>query len=351
MTEHNAVIGVDIGDKYSYLNVIDNQSGEELERTRIATNPSAFRYRFKKHDPSLVVVEVSCHSGWISRLLVQLGHSVLVADPRKARKLMGREVKDDEVDAELLARIGRLDPKLLKPVTLRSEQTQSALSVVRSRDALVRARTQLVNHVRGTVKTLGHKLPSCSTRCFHRLVAELPLEFQPALEPVMGVIESITEQIDELERVIEQMCQQDYPQAQRLQQIPGVGPITALTYVLTIEDPARFRNSRQVGPYLGLVRRRWMSGDADPELHITKAGDAMLRRLLVNCAHHILGHFGQDCDLRRWGLKYADTGGKLAKKRAVIAVARRLAVLMHRLWASGKDYEPLYNAQRQAGAQ
>jgi len=346
MTEHTLVVGIDVGDKYSYLHVLDNASGDEVEQTRIATNPEAYRRKFKGYDLSRSILEVGCQSGWISRLLLELGHSVLVADPRKARLLMGREHKDDKTDAELLARIGRLDPKLLKPVTLRSEQTQSALSVLRSRDVLVRARTQLINHVRGTLKTLGRKLPKTSSYLFHKLRSELPTLLKPALEPVMSALESITEQIDELEQEIERMCEQDYPQAQKFREIPGVGPVTALTYVLTIESPERFRNSRQVGAYLGLIRRRWMSGDDDPALHITKSGDAMLRRLLVNCAQHILGPFGHDSDLRRWGLKYAETGGKLAKRRAVVAVARRLAVLMHRLWTTGQDYEPLYNAQQ-----
>jgi transposase len=341
---------MDLGDKHCHLYVLDNATVEELERTRVPTSKMAIRRWFGAREAARVVIEVGGHSGWVSRLIAQLGHDVLIADPRRARKLMGDEEKDDDLDAELLARFGRADPKLLKPVTLRSEETQCALAVVRSRDALVGARTQLVNHVRGMVKAVGQRLPSCSTDRFAGLRDEIPEQLTEALDPTMLAIESLTEQIRHLDRVVNRMCEQDYPDAGSLQQISGVGPISALTYVLTIEDPSRFEKSRQVGPYLGLCRRRWRSGEGDPELHISKAGDAMLRRLLVQCAHYILGPFGPDSDLRRWGLAYAEKGGRAAKKRAAIGVARRLAVLMHRLWTSGETYVPLYNAKENNAA-
>lgn len=347
MDEVTTVVGIDVGERYSYLNVLDFHSGEELERSRVMTRKESLRRWFRQRGRSRVILEVGTHSGWISRLLVSLGNDVLVADPRKARLLMGSEVKDDELDAELLARVGRLDPKLLKPVTLRGEQTQCALAVIRCRDALVRSRVLLINHVRGAVKALGHRLPSRSSYTFDRLESEIPEPLQDALGPAMATIREMTVQIRQLDQRIDAMCEQEYPQAERFQQIHGVGPITALTYVLTIEDPRRFGKSRQVGAYLGLVRKRWASGDDDPALHITKAGDSMLRRLLVQSAQYILGPFSQDSDLKRWGLKYAERGGPVAKRRAVVAVARRLAVLMHRLWVRGEDYEPLHQAQRE----
>ena len=346
MTEHSTTIGIDVGDKYCQLCVLENETGEELEQVRIGTTKKALGRWFKKRSAARVVLEVGCHSGWISRLVAGFGHQVLVADPRKARQLMGNEEKDDDLDAEMLARFGRADPKLLKPVKLRSEKTQCDLAVIRSRDALVSARTQLINHVRGAVKAVGQRLPSCSTDRFAKLRGQLPELLAGALEPTMLAIEALTEQIRRLDRTVERMCEQDYPQTQLLRQISGVGPITALTYALTIEDPSRFDKSRLVGPYLGLCRRRWRSGEDDPELHITKSGDHLLRKLLVQCAHHIVGVHGQDSDLRRWGLAYAARGGRAAKKRAVVGVARRLAVLMHRLWITGEEYDPLHNVRR-----
>lgn len=350
MTEPSTTIGMDIGDKHCYLFVLDNETAEELEQTRVPTTKPAMTLWFQKRAPARVVLEVGCHSGWISRLIAALGHDVLIADPRKARKLMGDEEKDDDLDAEMLARFGRADPKLLKPVQLRSEETQCDLAVLRSRDNLVGARTKLINHVRGMVKVVGEKLPKCTADSFSRLRNVIPEQLAEALDPTMLAIETLTEQIRHLDQVIARMCEVDYPDAEFLQQIPGVGPITALTYVLTIEDPTRFEKSRKVGPYLGLCRRRWRSGEDDPENHITKAGDGMLRRLLIQCAHYILGVHAPDSDLRRWGLGYAERGGRAAKKRAAVGVARRLAVLMHRLWSTGEQYEPLHNAKESEAA-
>ena len=164
----------------------------------------------------------------------------------------------------------------------------------------------------------------------------------------MDSIEGLTEKIRQQDKAIEKLSIEEYPETLRLRQIHGVGPITALVFALAIENPQRFKNSRKVGAYFGLCRRRWQSGDQDPDLGISKMGDAFVRRLLVNCAQYIIGPFGPDCDLRRWGLNYAQQGGKKGKKRAVVAVARKLAVLMHRLWISGKDYVPLYQANQTA---
>jgi transposase len=286
-----------------------------------------------------VVIEVGTHSGWVSRLIAQHRHEVLVADARQVRQLAKGNDKDDPLNAEFLARLGRVDRKLLKPIKLRTEDTQVALASIRSRDVLVRARTQLISHVRGMVKTLGVKLPKCSSNRFHKLSSEIPEKQQPVLNPIMLSIEMLTEQVCVYDKLIAHKADKDYPETKVLRQVSGVGPITALAYALTIENPNRFSKRRKVGAYLGLTRAKYKSGDSDPQL----GGDHLLRRLLVNSAHYILGPFGPDCDLRRWGLKYARGGNKNAKKRAVVAVARKLAVLLHRLWTTGEVYDPLYN--------
>ncbi len=126
--------------------------------------------------------------------------------------------------------------------------------------------------------------------------------------------------------------------------------MTALSFVLVLEDSGRIENSRSVGPFLGLTPKRDQSGQTDKQLRITKAGNAYLRRLLVQCAQYILGEFGPDCDLRRFGLKLAERGGKNAKRRAVVAVARKLAVVMHHLWKVGGDYDPLHQRNRKVSA-
>ena len=255
--------------------------------------------------------------------------------------------KTDEIDAENLARLARLDPKLLYPLRHRGEESQAHLALIRSREALVSTRTQLVNHVRGAVKSFGHRLPKCPARSFHKRAAEhIPEALRPALGPILEQIGSLTQRIREYDRKLEAICQEHYPETDLLRQVEGIGALTALTFVLTVEDPHRFEKSRSVGAYLGLVPATEKSGDRDPQKRISKEGDQMLRRLLVGSAHYILGPFGSDSDLRRHGEKIASRGGKNAKKRAAVAVARKLAVLLHRLWVSGELYDPLYNMHR-----
>jgi transposase len=192
-------------------------------------------------------------------------------------------------------------------------------------------------------------LPKCPARSFHNKAAEhIPEALWPALGPILETIGSLTERIREYDRQLETICQEHYyPETELLRQVEGVGVLTALTFVLTLEDPHRFAKSRTVGAYLGLVPARDQSGDRDPQKHISKEGDEMLRKLLVGSAHYVLGPFAkEDSDLRRHGEKIARRGGKNAKKRAAVAVARKLAVLLHRLWVTGEVYDPLYNTHR-----
>ncbi len=273
---------------------------------------------------------------------------VLVANARKLRLIYANKQKTDEIDAENLARLARLDPKLLYPLKHRGEDSQAHMAIIRSRQALVGTRTQLVNHVRGAVKSFGARLPKCPARSFHKRASEhVPEALRPALGPILEQIGSLTERIRDYERRLEAISEEHYPQETALlRQVEGVGGLTALTFVLTLEDPYRFEKSRSVGAYLGLVPASDKSGERDPQRRISKEGDEMLRKLLVGSAHYILGPFGSDSDLRRHGEKIASRGGKNAKKRAAVAVARKLAVLLHRLWRSGEVYDPLYNAHR-----
>jgi transposase len=340
--------GLDLGDKYSYLCLIDQGSGEVIEEGRLRTNPEALRRRFcSEQRPLRIAIEAGTHSPWVSRVLEECGHEVLVANPRKTRLIYTNRRKTDEIDAENLARLARLDPKLLYPLKHRGEECQAHLAIIRARQALVSARTQLVNHVRGAVKSFGGRLPKCPARSFHNKAPEhIPEALWPAVEPILETIGSLTERIREYDRQLEMICQEHYPETDLLRQVEGVGALTALTFVLTLEDPYRFAKSRTVGAYLGLVPARDQSGDRDPQKHISKEGDEMLRRLLVGSAHYILGPFGSDSDLRRHGEKIASRGAKNAKKRAAVAIARKLSVLLHRLWVTGEIYEPLYNAHR-----
>lgn len=348
VTAYELTVGMDLGDKYSHLCLLD-QAGEVVEETRVATTEAGLRRKLAQLGPSLVVMEVGSHSRWASALAQSLGHVCLVANAQRVRRLAEGEDKDDDIDAELLARFGRSDPRLLKPIQHRGAQAQADLAVLHTRQALVTARTMFINRVRGLVKSAGARLPKCDARYFHRKAAgQIPESLLPAVEPLLDEIARLTTKILAMEAGIKTMVEQRYPEALHLQQqVKGVGPLISLAFVLTLEAPERFRHSRDVGPYLGLVRRRWKSGEQSRELGISKAGNLYLRWLLIQGAHHILGPRGADSELRRWGLRHA-AGSKTAKKRAVVAVARKLAVLLHSLWASGEAYEPLRGAAKEA---
>jgi transposase len=345
--------GLDLGDRYSHLCLLDAESGEIVEESRLRTAPEAFRQRFDSvHERLKIAIEVGTHSPWVSRLLEECGHEVLVANARKVRLIYGTKRKTDKLDAESLARLARVDPKLLYPLKHRGEGSQAHLALIRSREALVGSRTQLVNHVRGAVKSFGARLPKCPARSFHKKAPEhIPQALWPSLGPILETIGSLTQRIHDYDRQLETICQEHYPETELLRQVVGVGALTALTFVLTLEDPRRFAKSRAVGAYLGLVPGKDQSGERDPQERISKEGDEMLRKLLVGSAHYILGPFGRDSDLRRHGQRIASRGGKNAKKRAAVAVARKLSVLLHRLWITGELYEPLYNAQKRSKGQ
>jgi transposase len=339
--------GMDLGDNYSHLCLIDTESGQLIEESRLRTTPEAMRRRFDSERPLHVAIEVGTHSPWVSRLLTECGHEVLIANPRKTRLIYGQRRKTDKLDAEKLARLARADPELLYPVEHRGCDSQAHLAVIHSREALVRSRTQMINHVRGTVKSFGYRLPKCSTPSFHKKVpGQLPSELAEVLGPIVETVGSLTEKINDYDRRVEELAAERYPETRLLRQVSGVGSLTALTFVLTLEDPQRFAQSRSVGAYLGLAPATEQSGEQDPQKRISGEGDEMLRRLLVSSAHYILGPFAEDSDLRRHGEKIAQRGGKNAKKRAVVAVARKLCVLLHRLWVSGEVYEPLRDARR-----
>jgi transposase len=337
-------IGLDLGDRSSWYCVLD-ESGEVLLEQRLGTTPKTMQEVFGGMPRSRIALETGMHSPWVSRVLSELEHEVIVAHARNVRLIGESRRKDDRLDAQTLARLARIDPQLLCPVKHRSAKAQADLTVIRARAGLVRARTALVNTARGLAKSYGERLRGCNVRNMNPEKAEgLSPELQTALEPLLTAIESLSERIREYNERIEGLAQESYPQVALLKQVKGVGTLIALTFLLTLEDPHRFRKSRHVGCYLGLQPGRRNSGQSEPQLHITKEGDPYLRTLLVQGAHHILGPFGADSDLRRWGLKLAERGGRNGKKRAIIATARKLAVLLHRLWVSGEVYEPLRNS-------
>ena len=334
-------VGIDLGDQNSAYCTLD-AVGDVLSEGTVRTTENGFAQQFQKMSPCRIALETGTHSPWVSRLLQKYGHDVVVANARQLRVIYDSDRKNDKVDARTLARLARVDKDLLHPIRHRSEKAQADLAMLRARDTVVQVRTKLMNCARGTVKSVGGRLPGASGECFAKRVREhVPEAIRDALLPVLDQVGHLAAQIREYDKRIEQTAKTEYPQTQLMRQIPGVGVITSMAFTLTIDDPHRFRKSRDVAAYLGLLPRQSDSGASKPQLSITKAGDHMVRRLLVGCAHYILGHWGPDSDLRRWGLSLMERGGKNAKKRAVVAVARKLAVLMHKLWVTGEVYEPL----------
>jgi transposase len=336
-------IGMDLGDKSSRYCVLGD-SGEKVSEGSVGTTRKAMMEKFSGMRRCRVAVEVGTHSPWVSRLLSQLGFEVIVANARQVQLISASSRKNDRMDAQLLARLARVDPQLLRPIRHRSEQAQADLMTIRVRAALVEARTSLVNAARGFAKAQGDRLPSCDADTMGVEKMEgLPEPMQERLRPLLEQVESLTEQIHQLDTTIEQIAGTQYPETKLLRQVSGVGTLIALTFVLTVEDPNRFQKSRDVGCYVGLRPRQSESGQSQPQLRISKEGDRYLRQLLVQGAHCVVSRRGPDTDLKRWGLKLAERGGKNAKKRAIVAVARKLAILLHRLWVNGEVYEPLRN--------
>lgn len=337
MENHSNFVGIDLGDRKSQVCVTD-ATGVIVAEFAVATSRTALVAALLRWPQSRVALETGTHSLWVARALLGAGHAVVVADARKVALIHGNVKKSDVVDARTLARLVRVDVGLLSPVHVRSEKTQGDLGLLRARDALVGVRTALINHVRGAVKSYGERLKPCGADAFANKVTEqVPEALRTALEPLLEQIALMTAQIKAYDRQIATVSE-EYPAMELLRSVPGVGPLTAFAFVLTIESASRFTSARHVGAYLGLVPRRDQSGERDPQLRITKAGDCLMRRLLVNAAQYVLGPFGPDTKLRRWGLAKA-AGGKRAKRVAIVAVARKLAVLLHTLWTDGAQYE------------
>jgi len=330
-------LGLDLGDRFSHYCLL-NGDGEIVEEGRMQSTEAALRRHFEGEPPMRIALECGTHSPWVSRLLTALGHQVIVANARKIPAITASESKNDKNDAENLARFAAYDPKLLSPIEHRSSERQLDLNLIHARATLVRARTMIVNALRGLIKSAGGRLPACSTESLPaRAPAAIPAALATVATPLVEQIALLNAQIAGMDKQGEKLAVQ-YPEISLLRTVPGVGPIVAAAYVLTLDRPDAASN-RSAGAFLGLRPAQSQSGDSDPQRRISKTGDGCLRSLLVQSAQYILGRFGPDSELRRWGLKLAATGGKRGKKRAVVAVARKLAVVLHAMWRNGECFQ------------
>ncbi len=332
-------IGIDLGDKISRYAVL-NADGDLIEEGTFRNQAGSIEKHFGGNTAAArVALEAGGQSAWIERELKKFGHEVIVAHGRELAWITAADDKNDRSDAEKLARLAWADPRLLKQVHHRGAEQQAQLSVIRARDAIVRARTLLINAARGIAKGFGQRLPKTVTATFGvRALTTIADPLKAALGRLLAQIDELTASIKAYDQQVADMtaAREDL---RPVCSIPGVGPLTALTFALTLGSPERFAHSRDVGAFLGLRPKQQQSGASNPQLAITKAGDAYLRKLAVQCAHHILGHWGRDSALRQWGLRLA-SGGKNGRKRAIVAVARKLLVLMHRLWRTQETFRP-----------
>lgn len=339
MDKPERTMGIDVGDRYSHLCLLD-EDGEVVDRGRVRSTEAAFRGHFEGMPRLRIAVECGTHSPWMSRLLKQLGHQVVIANARKIPTITASESKNDRNDAEQLARFAAFDPRLLSPLEHRSLARQQDLNLIQARAVLVKARTMIVNVLRGLVKSAGGRLPACSSASFPaRAAGVVPPALVAVAGPLIEQIARLNVQIGAMDQQIEKLANK-YPEIGTLRSTPGVGPLVAAAYVLTLDRPHAVPSSRSAGAFLGLRPGQSQSGESDPQRRITRTGNTYLRCLLVQSAQYVLGRFGPDSALRRWGLKLAASGGKRAKKRAIIAVARKLAVLLHSMWRSGRRFEP-----------
>lgn len=342
-------IGLDVGDDHSYACVLDSE-GVRREVFSLRTDLEGLRRRFAR--PTVrVVLEAGSHSRWISKCLSEMGHEVVVVDPRKLGLVAKSHCKTDRRDAEILARLGTTAGarSLLGKVEHRSEEAHCDLAVLLTRDHFVRQRTMDINRVRGVLKSFGIRVPRMSTQCFHRKAAQyVPSGLLPALLPILEEILSLQIRIKRLDDEIQRIAAR-YPQVERLQAICGVGPIIALAFVLSLGEPTRFKRSRDVGPFFGLTPRIFQTGRTDLQLSITRTGNPFVRRHVIQAAQCVLREKSPDCDLKRYGKKIEGLGGRYPKKRAIVAVARKLVVVMHQLLVDATPYDPWYALKRAGG--
>lgn len=328
--------GIDLHQNETEICVLDNE-GALVERARIKTSRETLKRRFNGQSPMKVAMEAGGSSPWVSRLVESMGHDVVVCAPRRVRLIAESTMKTDEIDAEVLARLVRVDEGFLGRVTHRSESAQLQRGLMTSRTALVNARSKWVHSARGILRSFGFRVPGGCTSRFHQRCAkvEMPDHLRAVVQPLLNQIEQVSLEIQALNERLEDIAANN-PVAQHLQAVPGVGTIVALYFVFSIDDPDRFQRSRDVAAFFGLRPTIRGSADVCHYGRITKEGDPEMRRLLIQAAHGMINS-RKTCALQQWALNLAARRGK---KKALVALARKIAVLLHHLWVTGEVFQP-----------
>ncbi len=341
------VIGMDVSEKsieFFFLRP-DGEGGLSKKEPNSPDTLAKLCSEMPDRQGFMVVMENGTHSPWMSEYFQCHGVECYVGNARKLAAIWTSVQKSDRNDAEMLARLARADLKLFSPIRHAGRDQRAEFAVLKSRDRLVKCRTALINCVRGTLRSFGVDTSELTVEKFtSKAVGVMPKDLHPALDGMLVQIRMLETQIKDYDRKIERIGKRHEP-VQRLRQISGVGPVIALAYVLFVGDPQNYSSAGRVGAHLGIVPKRDQSGDVDKQLGITKAGNQMLRYLLAQGANYILSR-GPDCDLRRFGERICARGGKIARRKAKIAVARKLSKIMYVLWRNGADYELFHKSQR-----
>ncbi|HEY1606234.1 MAG TPA: IS110 family transposase [Allosphingosinicella sp.] len=330
--------GLDVSDKSTHICVVDD-AGAISWRGVCATDPEVLARTLGRHCPDAVrvVLETGALSPFLYHGLIERGVPAICICARHAKKVLSRVNKSDPHDAEGLAQLARTG--WFKTVHVKEGATHLDRAHLKVREQLVRAHAAMKNQLRGLLKLFGLRLGQATTpaKRAERLQALMAMkpELKAVLAPLVAALAALEEQIAVSTRTLKHRAAAD-PVCARLMSVPGVGPVGALTFKTSIEDPTRFLKGADVGAFAGLVPRRFQSGERDTKGGISRAGDPMLRRALYEAANSLLARVKRDCALRRWGLQLAASKGP---KRARVAVARKLAVLLHTLWRSETSFQ------------
>ena len=348
--EYCTTIGADVSDRTTKICVMTKADGGErriVVETTCATTKAGFEEAFSKFDRSWpVVFETGTHCRWMDRLFRRMGFKTIVGNPGKIPSITKSNTKNDRNDARELARLAIADPAMLHPVFLRDEVYQQMLRFHHARNVLISQRTQTINQIRGFAKSMGYRIECSSTGRFHeQRKAGWPNELEECTWPLMGVLKAINLKIKAYDKLIARLAERPEfkPMIERVRVVYGVGTIGSTVFVAAIGGrPDRFDRVRDIGPYFGMIPKQDQSGDDDKQLHITHAGPEIVRTALVECAGVVMMEKSKDTDLKLKGLRIAMRGGKIARKKAKVAVARGLAVAMLALLQHPeREYVPL----------
>lgn len=329
-------VGIDVANKASAICVIDEQ-GEVVRRAEVATEVYELNKTLAGLDEARVVIESCPLAEWLAEVVEAGGHEAVIIDARAARHLVSSKKKTDARDAHTLAQLARTG--WYNAVHRKSREARLLRSQLQARQGLVRTRKAMDSQVRGLLRAQGLRLGRVSAGEFAERVRALAGErvpgLLPYLEPLLSLYEQALVEARRLKRELERGSRREALR-RRLQSVPGVGPLVSQVYVATVDEPGRFEHAEQVADYAGLTPRVSQSGESCYRGRITKEGDQLLRWHLVEAAHVLLTH-GRDCRLKRWGLALQRRKGA---GKARVAVARKLAILLWRLWMTGERFEP-----------